>query len=44
MRFVTKALQIDALFAASDLIAINAMGVLNARGFESSRRHCSRWL
>lgn len=25
---------IDALFAASDLIAINAMGVLNARGFK----------
>ena len=32
--FCDKEIQIDGLFAASDLIAINAMGVLNARGFK----------
>jgi DNA-binding LacI/PurR family transcriptional regulator len=32
--FCDKGIQIDGLFAASDLIAINAMGVLNARGFK----------
>jgi DNA-binding LacI/PurR family transcriptional regulator len=32
--FCDKGIAIDALFAASDLIAINAMGVLNARGFK----------
>lgn len=33
-RFCDQHQPIDALFAASDLIAINAMGVLNARGFK----------
>lgn len=33
-RFCEQQQNIDALFAASDLIAINAMGVLNARGFK----------
>jgi DNA-binding LacI/PurR family transcriptional regulator len=33
-QFCDKQQHIDALFAASDLIAINAMGVLNARGFK----------
>jgi DNA-binding LacI/PurR family transcriptional regulator len=32
--FCDKGIQIDGLFAASDLIAINAMGVLNARGYK----------
>lgn len=32
--FCDKGIAIDALFAASDLIAINAMGVLNARGLK----------
>jgi DNA-binding LacI/PurR family transcriptional regulator len=32
--FCDKGIQIDGLFAASDLIAINAMGVLNARGLK----------
>lgn len=32
--FCNKGIAIDALFAASDLIAINAMGVLNARGLK----------
>jgi DNA-binding LacI/PurR family transcriptional regulator len=32
--FCDKGIAIDGLFAASDLIAINAMGVLNARGFK----------
>jgi DNA-binding LacI/PurR family transcriptional regulator len=32
--FCDKGIVIDALFAASDLIAINAMGVLNARGLK----------
>jgi DNA-binding LacI/PurR family transcriptional regulator len=33
-QFCDQQRPIDALFAASDLIAINAMGVLNARGFK----------
>ena len=33
-QFCDQQQHIDALFAASDLIAINAMGVLNARGFK----------
>jgi DNA-binding LacI/PurR family transcriptional regulator len=32
--FCDRGIAIDALFAASDLIAINAMGVLNARGLK----------
>jgi DNA-binding LacI/PurR family transcriptional regulator len=32
--FCDQGIAIDALFAASDLIAINAMGVLNARGLK----------
>jgi DNA-binding LacI/PurR family transcriptional regulator len=32
--FCDKGISFDALFAASDLIAINAMGVLNARGLK----------
>ncbi len=32
--FCDKGIAIDALFAASDLVAINAMGVLNARGLK----------
>jgi DNA-binding LacI/PurR family transcriptional regulator len=32
--FCDRGIAIDALFAASDLVAINAMGVLNARGLK----------